>query len=122
MQRARLEPGGRRRLHDLARVHDRDPVRELEQQREVVRDEEDREAEVALEILDLLEDLALHDHVERGRRLVHDHQLGVERERHRDDHALTHPAGELVRKRAHAAAVDPDDLEQLLRACEGGMP
>jgi hypothetical protein len=27
-------------LDDLARVHDRDPVRELEQQREVVRDED----------------------------------------------------------------------------------
>ena len=67
------------------------------QQREVVRDEEHREAEVALQILDLLEDLALHDDVERGRRLVHDQELGLERERHRDDHALAHAAGELVR-------------------------
>ena len=32
--------------------------------------------------LDLLQDLALHDHVERGRRLVHDDELGLERERH----------------------------------------
>ena len=36
---------GRRGLDDLARVHDRDPVRELEQERQVVRDEEHREAE-----------------------------------------------------------------------------
>ena len=53
--------------------------------------------------LDLLQDLALHDDVERGRRLVHDHELGLERERHRDDHALAHPARELVRVGADAA-------------------
>ena len=83
-----------------------------------MRDEEDREAEVALERLDLLEDLALHDDVERGRRLVHDDQLRLERERHRDDHALAHAAGELVRVRADAPAVDADELEQLARARE----
>ena len=66
--------------------------------------------------LDLLEDLALHDDVERGRRLVEDHELGSQRERHRDDHALAHAAGELVRVRAHAAGVDADELEQLAGA------
>ena len=100
-------------LDDLARVHDRDPVGELEQQRQVVRDEQHREAELALQLLELLQDLALDDDVERGRRLVHDHELRLERERHRDDHALTHAAGELVRVRAHAAAVDPDEVEQV---------
>ena len=59
------------------------------------------------------EDLALDDDVERGRRLVHDHQLGLERERHRDDHALAHAAGELVRVGANAAAVDADQVEQV---------
>ena len=53
---------------------------------------------------DLLQDLALHDDVERRRRLVHDHELRVERERHRDDHALAHAAGELVRVRAQRGA------------------
>src|SRR5213080_2210289 len=65
----RGEAQSRRGLDDLPRVHDRDPVRELEQQREVVRDEEHREAEVALEGFDLLQDLALYHDVERGRRL-----------------------------------------------------
>ena len=111
--RARAEARGRRRLDDLSRVHDRDPVRELEQEREVVRDEEDRKPEVALECLDLLQDLALDDDVERGRRLVHHDELRPERERHRDDHALTHSARELVRVRACAPAVDADELEQL---------
>ena len=112
------ELGRRRRLDDLARVHDRDPVGELEQERDVVRDEEDCEAEVLLERLDLLQDLALDDHVERGRRLVHDDQLRLQRERHRDDHALAHAAGELVRVGADALAVDADELEDLAGLCE----
>ena len=116
------EPRGRRRLDDLARVHDRDPVCELEQQRQVVRDEEHGEPKLALERLDLLQDLALHDDVERGRRLVHDDQLGLERERHRDDHALAHAARELVRVGAHAPPVDADELEQLTGLAQARTP
>ena len=67
-------------LDHLARVHDRDAVRDLEQQREVVGDEEDREVRArSLQRDDLREDLALDDDVERCRRLVHDHDLGLER-------------------------------------------
>ena len=96
----------RRRLDDLAGVHDRDAVAELDEQREVVRDEQHGEAEPLLEHLELLQDLALHDDVERGRRLVHHDQLRLERERHRDHDALAHAARELVRIRAHALALD----------------
>ena len=48
MQRRGEQLAGGRLLDDLARVHDRDPVRELEQQREVMRDEQHREPELAL--------------------------------------------------------------------------
>jgi len=109
---------GRRRLDDLARVHDRDPVAELDEQREVVRDEQDGEPELALQLLDLLQDLALDDHVERSRRLVHDDQLRAQRERHRDHDALAHTARELVGVGADAPAVDADELEQVARARE----
>ena len=116
MQRALGESRRRGRLDDLARVHDRDAVRELEQQRQVVRDEEHREAEVALERLDLLQDLPLHDDVERGRRLVEDDELRIERERHCDDHALAHSARQLVRVCAHETLVHADEVEQLAGA------
>ena len=43
------------------------------------------------------EHLGLHHHVERGRRLVGDQQLGVARQRHGDQHALALPARQLVR-------------------------
>ena len=115
MPRVAEELIGRRLLDHLAGVHDRDPVGELDEEREVVRDEEDGELELPLERLDLLENLALDDHVERGRRLVEQQQVRVERERHRDDHALAHPAGQLVRVRAQAPALDADELEQLAR-------
>ena len=102
MQRVPEEDVRGRGLDDLARVHDRDAIAELDEQREVVRDEQHREAEAPLELLELLQDLALHDHVERRRRLVHHDQLGLERQRHRDHHALAHAARQLVRIRAHA--------------------
>ncbi len=107
-----------RRLDDLAGVHDRDAIAELDEQRQVVRDEQHGEAETLLERLELLQDLALHDDVERGRRLVHHDQLGLERERHRDHDALPHAARELVRVRADAPAVDADELEQVAGAAK----
>ena len=105
-----------RRLDDLARVHDRDPVGDLEQQREVVRDEENREAALASGGPGSAGGSRAGHDVERRRRLVHDHELRLERERHRDDHALAHAARELVRIRVDAAAVDADDLEQVAGA------
>ena len=50
-----------------------------------------------LQLLDLHHQRALRDHVERRGRLVHDHQVGREQQRHRDHRALPHAAAELVR-------------------------
>ena len=57
-----------------------------------------------LQALHQVEDLRLRGHVERGRRLVGDQQVGVVDERHRDHHALAHAARELVRVVVDAAA------------------
>ena len=89
------------RLHHLARVHDRDPVRAPGDHAEVVGDHDDRHAEPLPQVVDELEDLLLDGHVERGRRLVGDEQLGLAGQRHRDHHALPHAAGELVRVLVH---------------------
>ena len=64
---------------------------------EVVGDEDDRGAELAGQLGHLVEDEALDRDVERGRRLVGEHQLGTAGEGHGDEHPLAHPAGELVR-------------------------
>ena len=66
---------------------------------EVVRDEDVRQPELRLEVLQQVEDLRLDGDVERGDRLVADDQLRVDRERPRDADALPLAARELVRKR-----------------------
>src|SRR3712207_3579722 len=85
-------------LHDaLPILHHQDVVGDLGHHTEIVGDEHDRGAEVALQVHDQIEDLRLHRHVEGRGRLVGDQQLGVVDEGHRDHRALPHTAGELVR-------------------------
>ena len=68
-------------------------------------------------LVDELEDLLLDRHVERGRRLVGDEQLGLAGQRHRDHDALAHAAGELVRVLADPlrGARQADQVEHLHR-------
>ena len=70
---------------------------------QVVRDEQDRHAVLALQVVEQREDLRLDRHVERGRRLVGDQQLRAARERHRDHRALALAARQLVRIRVDAS-------------------
>ena len=68
---------------------------------------------------------ALGDHVERRGRLVHDHELGREQERHRDHGPLAHAAAELMRIAVEVDRVDADQAQDLGRALadrHGGHP
>ena len=76
-------------------------------------DEEDRKAEPRLEVENFLQDLSLHDDVERGGRLVHDDQLRIERQRDGEHDALTHAAGKLVRVVVEPCRLDADHREEL---------
>src|SRR5579884_4129956 len=71
----------RARLDRLAEVHDHDAVGDVPDDVQVVRDEDVREVEIALEVLEQVQDLRLHRDVERRNRLVADDQLRVDRER-----------------------------------------
>ena len=64
---------------------------------EIVRDEQQRQVERRLHVAQQIEDLRLDRDVERGRRLVGDDQRRLAGQRHGDQHALAHAAGELVR-------------------------
>ena len=81
---------------------------------EVVADEQAGEALLALQLLEQVEHLGLHRHVERGRGLVGDQQVGLEREGAGDADALALTAGELVRVAVPEAALQVDAVEQLL--------
>ena len=77
-------------LDDLAGVHDRHAVAHLGDDAQVVGDEHDRGAGLVAQVAHQVEDLGLDRHVEGGRRLVGDEQLGLAGEGHRDHHALGH--------------------------------
>ena len=115
MPRGPEQRGGRRPLHQAARVHHFDLVGQLDQQRQVVRDEQGGEAELVAQPDQFLENLPLCHHVQRGGRLVHDDDLRFQRQGHRDHRALPHPAGQLVRVAAQPVAGDTDHLQQLDR-------
>ena len=70
---------------------------DLRDDAEIVRDEEDAHAELALQPAEEVEDLRLDGHVEGGRRLVGDQELRIAGEREGDHDALAHAAGHLVR-------------------------
>ena len=74
-----------------------------------------------LEPDDLVLHVAADQRVERAERLVVEHQLGLDRERAREAHALLHAAGQLRRERV-GHVVQADQLEHLVGALAGARP
>ena len=109
---SREDGGGRAGLGDPSGVHDRHALAGLGEHGQVVRDQDQREAEVAPQFLQQREHLRLRHHVECRRRLVRDDDLGIAGQGQRDHHALAHAARELVRILAGAIRADADALEQ----------
>src|SRR5215204_1715813 len=99
-------------LHDGTVAHDRDPVTEPQGLRQVVGDEEHRLAGLRLEADHLVLHVAADQRVERAERLVVEHQLGLDRERSGEPHALLHPSRQL-RGEGAGHVVQPDQLEDL---------
>ena len=107
-------------LDDAPEIHHGDPLRDLPNHGEVVRDEEVGEPPIALQVGQQVEHLGLHRDVERRDRLVADDEAGLDRQRPRDPDALPLAAGELVRVAARVAGIEADLLEQ--RAPPDGPP
>ena len=80
-----------------AEIHDRHPVADVPDDREVVRHEQIGHAQPPLQVDQQVEDLGAHRYVERRDGLVADDQRRLQRQRAGDDDALALPAGELVR-------------------------
>ena len=77
-RRARSTVG---QLDELAEVHHPDPVADVLDDRQVVGDEQVGQVELAPEVEEQVQDLALDRHVEGRHRLVADDEVRVERER-----------------------------------------
>ena len=104
---------GRGLLDDPAEIHDRDAARDVPHDREIVGNEEIGEAELALEMFEQVDHLALDRNVERGDGLVaHDH-IGLDGERPCNADALALAAGKLVRIAQRHVGEEPDELQQL---------
>ncbi len=105
----------RRGFDDAPRIHDGDAIDQLRDDAEIVGDEQDREAERIAKLAEQTQDLRLHRHVERGRRLVRDQDLRLAGQRDRDHDPLAHSAGKLVRIGAelHRRVRDADHFEKL---------
>ena len=88
-------------------------VGELGEDGKVVGDYHERGPLGRLEALEEPHDLRLHEHVEGGRRLVGDDQVGPEQEGERDHDALLHPAAQLVRVPRQDVLVQADRLDCL---------
>ncbi len=97
---------------DAARVEQHHPVGVLGSEREVVHRGDQREPRLAAKEVEQLERLLLMADVERGRRLVEEHDASLLRERPRDDDALPLAA----RERAEAAVAVREKVEPLERA------
>src|SRR5512133_165652 len=113
VERVLVELLRRRDLDDRAQIHDGDPVRDVAHDRQVVGDEEVRQRELRLELLEEVDDLRLDRDVERRDGLVGDDEVGVDRERAGDPDPLALTARELVRKARAGVGREPDGLQQL---------
>jgi len=82
---------------DPARVHDRDPGRDLRGDGEVVGDVEQRDALFPAQAQQFVQDPGLRDHVKARCWLVQDDNRWLAGQRDRDADPLLLPAGELVR-------------------------
>jgi len=77
-----------------------------------MRDEDVGEAELALEVVQQINDLRLDRDVERGRRLVGDDNVGLKRKSARDADALALAAREFMRVEICRGCRQPDSIEE----------
>ena len=104
---------GRSGLDEAPEIHHAHVSRDLAHHREVVRDEDIAECELALQVGKQIEDLRLNRHIERRDRLVADDHPRSGGERAGNRQALALPAREFMRIAACRLGGQPDHAEQL---------
>src|SRR4249919_280351 len=110
VDRALVELVDRCHFDNHAKVHHRDPVRDMSDDSQVVRDEDVGEPVLVLEVVEQIDDLRLNRYVERRDGLVRDDQPRVQSERARDADSLPLPARELVRIAIEVIGGETDHL------------
>ena len=113
MPRRRKQRASFRDLDDLAQIHHRDPVADVPDNAEVVRDEQIGERQLVSQILSRLRICAWIETSSADDRFVEDEKPRRERKRAGNAYALALPAGELVRKSRGVVRQEPHEVEQL---------
>jgi hypothetical protein len=114
MARRGEDPLAVRDLGDAPQVHDRHPVADVLHHAHVVGDEDVRQAQLALEVLQEVQDLCLDRDVEGRHRLVADHEVGLEDEGAGDPDPLPLAAAELVGVAARVVRLEADHVHDPL--------
>ncbi len=79
-------------LNDAPEIHHGDAVADLLHDREIVSNEQVREPEFLLQVVQKIDDLSLHGHIECGKRLVADDERRLDSQGTRDAETLPLPA------------------------------
>ena len=87
---------GRAHLDNLARIHDRDSLRDFGDHSQIMRNQNQRKVIFFAQTVEEFEDLSLDRDVERRRRLIRNDQRWTANQRHRDHDALTHAARQVM--------------------------
>ena len=102
-----------RDLHDLSKVHDRNPVRNVTDDQKIMRNKQIRHAELFLQILEHIDDLRLNRYVQRGYRLITDDELRIYRQCTGNPDTLPLSTGKLMCIAGRMLRIQSDQLHQM---------
>ncbi len=105
-------------LDDPAEIHHRDPLAEMPDHRQIVRDEQIGQVELVAQILEQIDDLRLDRYVESRNRLVADDEFRVQRQGPRDSDPLPLAARHLMRISVGEIRVEAAHRQQLAHPVE----
>ena len=116
MLRLAEQPFGRRAFNEPAEIHHRHLARDMLDHGEVVADEEIGEAEIAAQFAQQVQDLRLHRHIERRRRLVAHHDARPQHQGAGDGDPLALAAGQFGWQAAAHLGGEADSRQHLVGA------
>ncbi|MDQ1080944.1 hypothetical protein QE401_003470 [Pseudoroseomonas cervicalis] len=103
-------------LHHPAEIHHRDAVGDMPHHRQIMRDEQDGQAEFFFQFQKEIHHLRLDRHVQRRDRLIRHQEAGLHDQRPRDADALALPARQLMRVPLRMMRLQPDQAQHLRHA------
>ncbi len=112
MGRPGIDRGGRAALDDPAEIHDRDLVRDMADQREVVADDQIGQAQFTLQVAEQVDHLALDGDVEPGSRFVRHDEFRRQSQRPCDADPTCLAAAQLMRVASGESSGQADQIEQ----------